>query len=608
MSNTSRLETMKGQIMKTIDGQELYAYIISGAKNVVVNEMNLNKINVFPVPDGDTGTNLTLTMKMIIQGANKVSNIGEQSHHIASLALNNAYGNSGMIFAQYFNGLSQAFSNKATISVQELVQGFNLGFEKAFSSVSQPKEGTVLTVMSLWAKTWEKQVSDNFEHVFEDVLTQLKAGVEGTKQQLKILKDNNVVDAGAMAFFYFMEGMLRFIKTRNLDDINFEAATLELVDEIMMSAEVGDFRYCAQYLVNTSTTAEEFQSILQGEGDSCVVNGMDGVVSIHIHTNEPQDIMKTCVSHGHVISHKVDDMWLQANMIHKPISKLAIITDSIADIPKSIADQHHCVVFPLNIIIDSVVYMDKVTMTSDDFYQHMDDYTLNPSSSQPTVSSVERLFKSVLQHYDEVIGIFVSSQMSGTYNTMQKALSNLNLEGKKVTLLDSKANSIAQGLVVMKALELKEAGYSFETIVSELEDVIERVKIYVSVKDLKYMIKGGRVSKVTGIVLSKLKLQPVISIDSTGKGIIPYKSFTQKSAVKSILKALKKDHQDSGVERYALVYADNPHDLDDFQTEVRSILDLEPDYIESISPIVGLNAGKGAFAIGYITKKKSNKS
>ena len=594
--------------MKTIDGQELYAYVISGAKNVVVNELNLNKINVFPVPDGDTGTNLTLTMKMIIQSANKMSNVGEQSHHIASLAMNNAYGNSGMIFAQYFHGLSQAFSNKATISVQEFALGFKLGFDKAFSAVTHPKEGTVLTVMKLWAQSWEKQVSDNFEHLFEEVLKQLKVNVEETKQQLKILKDNNVVDAGAMAFYYFMEGMLRFIQTRNLEDTNFDAATLELVDEIMMSAEVGYFRYCAQYLVNTTTSVEEFQSMLQGEGDSRVVNGMDGIISVHIHTNEPQNIMKTCVSHGHVISHKVDDMKLQANMIHKPLSKLAIITDSIADIPQSIADQHHCVIFPLNIIIDSVVYMDKVTMTSSDFYQHMDDYTLNPSSSQPTVTSVERLFKSVLQHYDEVIGIFVSSQMSGTYNTMQKALTNLNLEGKKVTLIDSKANSIAQGLIVMKALELKEAGHSFEMIVTEIEDVIKRVKIYVSVKDLKYMIKGGRVSKVTGIILSKLKLQPVISIDSNGKGYIPYKSLNQKSAVKSILKALKKDHHTLGIERYALVYADNPHDLDDFQTQISAILNQDPEYIESISPIVGLNAGKGAFAIGYVTKKELSKS
>ncbi|MBN2876415.1 MAG: DegV family protein, partial [Bacilli bacterium] len=126
--------------------------------------------------------------------------------------------------------------------------------------------------------------------------------------------------------------------------------------------------------------------------------------------------------------------------------------------------------------------------------------------------------------------------------------------------------------------------------------------IFVSVKDLKYMLKGGRVSKVQGFVLSKLKLQPVISIDEEGKGIIPFKSLTQKSAVKSILKVVKKDMETTGIERYALVYADDPNDLTEFKASLVKIIGKEPEYIEMISPIVGLNAGKGAFAVGYIKK------
>lgn len=586
--------------MTIINGQEWYACLISGAKNVVVNEINLNRINVFPVPDGDTGTNLSLTMNMMIQGAKQSDSVGEQTHLIASLALNHAYGNSGMIFAQYLQGLSHAFNDKVTITTQDLVKGFNQAFEKAFTSVSSPKEGTVLTVMKLWAQAWEKEVNDNVEKMFEVVLNQLQEGVEHTKQQLKVLKDHNVVDAGAMAFYYFMEGMHRFIKTRNLDDTNFQAAQLELVNEMLMSADIGHYRYCAQYLVKTATKSYELKSLIEPYGDSLVMNDVDQAISIHIHTNEPEKIMKHCVSHGQLISHKVDDMWLQANMIHKPVSKIAIITDSIADIPQSYADQNQCVILPLNIIIDTVVYMDKFTMKADDFYHHLDDYHLNPSSSQPTISSVERLLKSVLQHYDEVIGIFVSSKMSGTLNTMHKALNNLNMKGKRVTFIDSKVNSIAQGLVVSEALRVKALGWGYDAIVNHIESVVKRVKIYVSVKDLKYMIKGGRVSKTTGMVLSKLKLQPVISIDPTGQGIIPYKSFNQKSAVKSILKAIKKDMISHGIEKYALVYADNPNDLDDFKEKVISILGQEPEYIETISPIVGLNAGKGAFAIGYI--------
>ncbi|MBS3986936.1 MAG: DAK2 domain-containing protein, partial [Erysipelothrix sp.] len=208
--------------MKRIQAQEWYAYLISGAKNVVVNETNLNRINVFPVPDGDTGTNLSLTMTMMIQGVKKVEHVGEQTQAFASLALNNAYGNSGMIFAQYFHGLAQAFQNQVSLSTDDLVKGFQIAFEKAKSSVSSPKEGTVLTVMKVWAQSWEKHVNDNFEHAFEEVLHQLSKAVDHTTQQLKVLKDNHVVDAGAMAFYYFMQGIHRFMQTKSLDDVSFE--------------------------------------------------------------------------------------------------------------------------------------------------------------------------------------------------------------------------------------------------------------------------------------------------------------------------------------------------------------------------------------------------
>lgn len=595
----------QGERMNIINSQQWYAYLVAGAKNIVVNEMNLNRINVFPVPDGDTGTNLSLTMNMMIHGVKIVEHVGEQTQEFASLALNHAYGNSGMIFAQYLHGLSLAFQDKVSITSNDLVKGFQLAFDKARQSVASPKEGTILTVMRFWAQAWEKHMNENVADVFENLLIQLSKAVSNTTEQLKVLKDHNVVDAGAMAFYYFMQGIHRFIQTKKLDDIIIEASTLDIVDEIIMSADVGEYRYCAQYLVKPTHHDSTLKSTLDSLGDSLVMNEQNEMLSIHIHTNEPHTIMKICVELGHVLSHKVDDMWLQANMIHKPVSKLAILTDSIADVPQSMIDEHHCVVIPLNLIIDSVVYMDKITIKSTDFYKHLDDYTLNPTSSQPTIASIERSLKSLLQHYDEIIGIFVSSKMSGTINTIQKALHNLKSEDKRITLIDSKVNSIAQGLVVSEACRVKALGWEYEQIINHIHSVIQRVRIYVSVKDLKYMIKGGRVSKNTGIILSALKLQPVISIDNEGKGIIPFKSLSQKSAIKSILKTLKKDAVEHGIERYALVYTDNLDDLKLFSEQVKAIVHQDPEYIETISPIVGLNAGKGAIAIGYIMKESA---
>ena len=176
----------------------------------------------------------------------------------------------------------------------------------------------------------------------------------------------------------------------------------------------------------------------------------------------------------------------------------------------------------------------------------------------------------------------------------------MNLEGKKVKLIDSKVNSIAQGLLVAQLAKWRNEGLSFDELVNKTEQAIANTHIYVSVKDLKYMLRGGRVSKVQGFILSKLDLKPVISIDPQGKGEIYKKTLSQKKAVSLILKKVKEDMDTKGISTYGLVYADNPNDLTEFAKQVEQIIGKKPDYIEAISPIVGLNAGKGAFAIGYI--------
>lgn len=588
-----------------INGNELYAYIVSGARNVIVNEQNLNRLNVFPVPDGDTGTNLALTMNSILQGVENVQEANKMLDSVARVSIDNAYGNSGMIFAKYFIGWSKALESKTTITPLELIGSLRQAAQHAVSSVTHPKEGTILTVMREWANHFEIPNEDDFEQIIESSLIRLQDTVNKTKNQLKILKDNNVVDAGAQAFYYFVEGIVRFIKGHDLDNLEFKAATLDLISEPIMSIDVGKHRYCSQFLVKTLEDKAYIKKLLEPFGDSLVVNQNDQHISIHLHTNNPDFVMERLLECGEVLSHKADDMFLQANLIHNKKAKMAIITDSIADLPREFMDQEHCVLISLNLIIDSVVYMDKVTIKSDRFYKCLDDYNLNPSSSQVSPKLIERVFNQVLQNYDEVIGIFVSSKMSGTFNNIKKVVDKLNLEGKRVQIIDSKSNSVTEGLLVREALMLKSQGKTFDEIIERVNEIIPNLRIYVSVLDLKYMLKGGRVSKTTGFILSKLKLQPVISIDSDGKGIIPFKSLSQKSAIKSILKTIKKDMIESGIDKYALVYADNPNDLEQFKMSVISILKKEPEYIETISPIVGLNAGKGAFAIGYIKKNKA---
>lgn len=583
-----------------IDGKRLYSFIVSGARNLIVNEHQLNRINVFPVADGDTGTNLALTMRTVLSKAQSQDRADVTMDSIAKAAVENAYGNSGMIFAQYLNGLAIGLKNKATITKDEFVHIVESAVGYAYQAVASPKEGTILTVMNQWSIDMRSNISDEFEELFEKSVHSAKDVVDQTKFKLKVLLDNNVVDAGAKGFLYFIEGILHFIKTGKLDDEQFKAAELDDMEEIYPDTNVGENRFCSQFLLRSDKPTEYFKQLLENQGDSLVVTSKEGYVQVHLHTKEPAAIMSLLVNEGQVTSHKVDDMQLQANLIHKPKSRIAIVTDSIADLPKSIIDDEQITVLPLNLIVESTVYLDKVTMTPDYFYQYLDDYKMNPTSAQATPEVIERIFSAVLNNADAVIGIFVSSKMSGTFNNIKRVVDKMDTKGKKIAMIDSKVNSVAEGMLVVEACQYRNQGLSFDEIVNKINEKIAKTHIYVSVKDLKYMIRGGRVSKVQGIVLSKLKLKPVISIDDEGKGSIFAKTLSVKGAEKAILKKIKQDMETFNIEKYSMVYADDPSVMEEFVKKVESIIGKKPEYVDTISPIVGLNAGNGAFAIGYI--------
>jgi DegV family protein with EDD domain len=585
---------------EVIDGKKLYSYIVSGARNLIVNEHNLNSINVFPVADGDTGTNLALTMKTVLNKAKQLDRADLTMDGIAKIAVENAYGNSGMIFAQYLNGLANGLKDKESVTEEEFIQVFDHAVSYAYQAVAAPKEGTILTVMSQWANDLKLNIGSEFEELFEKSVNSAKLAVDSTKFKLKVLLDNNVVDAGAKGFLFFVEGILHFIKTGKMDDVEFQAAELDDVSQLHPNTDLGDNRYCSQYMIQTDKSTDFFKMLLKDDGDSLVVTNKDEYVQVHIHTNDPAKVMTNLVKAGTVTTHKVDDMQLQTNMLFKPISKIGIITDSIADLPKEIMDKYQITVIPLNLIVESTVYSDKVTMTPEYFYEYLDKFKMNPTSAQATPDVIERIVNGVLKNVDSVIGIFVSSKMSGTFNNISRVINKMEIKDKKIALIDSKVNSVAQGMLVKEAALLREEGLSFDEIVTKIEQKVAKTHIYVSVKDLKYMIRGGRVSKVQGIILSKLKLKPVISIDEKGNGTIFAKTLSVKSAEKAILKKIKKDMKEFTIEKYSMVYADDSSVMDRFVSKVEKIIGKKPEYVDSISPIVGLNAGNGAFAIGYI--------
>ena len=591
----------------TINGNNIYNYFISGAKKLIYSEKALNSINVFPVADGDTGTNLALTMKMVIANAKKDAQLYKALLSISEAATENAYGNSGMIFAQFLNGFAAESGLKAEISLSEFADIAAKATKYAYEAVASPKEGTILSVMRDWAQDFKSKLHlDDFGQVLTQSIESARGFVEQTRERLKVLMEHNVVDAGAKGFLIFLEGILEFVTKGEVEASAeiVESSVMEQHINVTSATEVLKNRYCSQFFIESEKELKQLKSMITDFGDSLVVTGRNNKHQIHIHTDVPQLVMQALAKEETILSQKIEDMKLTNALIYRKKHDIGLITDSIADVPQTFLDEAQVTVIPVNLICDSVAYLDKLTMTPELFYEQIDLYKMNPTSAQPSYGAVEKALLSLCEHYSSIIGVFVSQKMSGTYNNAKKAAQKLSAQGKKITVINSISNSGGEGMLLMEAARLIEKGERYDDIVTKLEQRKADTRIYVSVRDLSHMIKGGRISKVTGFILSKIKLQPVISIDRKGNGMVFKKTLKQKAAVSQIVSAFKKDEAKRGIQNYSIVYSDKIEDTEGLAKRLEAVCGKKPDYIAPISPVVGLNAGAGSFAVAYILKEQ----
>ena len=285
-------------------------------------------------------------------------------------------------------------------------------------------------------------------------------------------------------------------------------------------------------------------------------------------------------------------------MVNHKKYPIALVTDSIADLPQTLIDKYQIHQYPLGLMINDTTYYDKLTIYSKDFYKMMDSLEVYPTSSQPNPKSLENFFSQLTTYYDQIIVLTVSSKMSGTHQTFLDATSKFT--DKKITVIDTMQNSGAQGLLVLKAAEAIDQNKSYEDIVSMIEKLKHESRILVSVKTLKYMVKGGRVKKVTGLVGKILNLKPVISIDDKGEGIIFDKGFSIKTSNKKIFNHVESVSKTHHIDKYAIVHANAPERAEEYEKIYTKLLGKKPAYIIDISSIVALSAGIGTVAIAYI--------
>ncbi|SDC49900.1 hypothetical protein SAMN05421734_11017 [Pelagirhabdus alkalitolerans] len=589
--------------METITYDELYNGLINGAKEVMNNRLFLNNINVFPVADGDTGSNLFSMMHSIVHHSELKDNTKTTVDTIADSAIIGARGNSGLIFAQYFQGFSEGITEETVITKESFATAIKEGMEYAYRAVEKPVEGTILTTMSVFHDALSKELEshDAFDQLLETAFEKVESAVGNTTEQLKVLKKSSVVDSGAKGFAYFVKGFLDGVRGHAISTDQLETEeTIPAIHED--DHDIGDYRYCTEALIEHDSSVEDLKSLLTDLGDSIVQVKGKTKTRLHIHTNEPAEMFDRLSDHGHIIEQKVDDMMMQYERIYNQKYKTVIVTDSIADLPKEILDDAQVHVVHISLLVGETSFVDKLTITNEKLFELAKNKNSHPTSSQPTAKTVEEAYRYLLTYYDEVVVFSVAKALSGTYNVFTKAAEVFNQDEQLIHVIDTKQNSVAEGLIVWQAIQNLKANKSVDEIIREANRSIDQSKILVKINTLDNMIASGRLSVRAGGIAKKVGLKPIVSLDENGEGEVFKIAFNPEKAQKKIIKHLKNIKDTKGIKHFAVTYVNDAKLGQAFAEELKTALNQEPEYITESSGVIAVGAGAGAVAVAYITE------
>ena len=591
--------------IRYINGKRIYYAFLAGTREVMQQRKHLNEINVFPVADGDTGSNMASTLNHILSTVTPTSNMNETLKSIADASLSGARGNSGIILAQFLNGVASEVRQHQVMTAQAFGQTLVNSVPYAYGSMAHPVEGTMLTVIKTWAEAFNEagKKSNDFVEILNQSLEQAREALLKTPEKLEILRRAKVVDSGAQGFVHFLEGVVKLIQSGNMRQFldRQQVPEAESIPVEVLSPDETTYRYCTEgMLTGEGLPLQEIKEFLMKKGDSVIVAGNESRCRFHFHTDSPEEVFVKLRKHGLMTDQKVDDMVRQQDALYRKKASVALITDSIADLPQEFQDEYQVYRIPCQVMVEGAPFLDQVTLTTPmlfDFLEELEEY---PTSSQPTLKNVDEMLEFLLQQYDHILMLSVSAQNSGTWQTFRKAAEKAQKKGKKIIVIDTKKNSGAEGLLVMRAAEAIQNGNTLEETAELIEKLIPHTYIFVSLATFEYMVRGGRVSPMKGKLAKWMNLKPIVSLDAEGKGVAFGKAFSRQANTRKIMEIVKNLHHDKPVERYCVVHADAHDKAEEYAALLEKITGIPPAYITEISPIVALNAGRGAVAVALI--------
>ncbi|HTY42772.1 MAG TPA: DegV family protein [Thermoanaerobaculia bacterium] len=590
-----------------LDGNRLSRAVIAGAHFVAERAEALNRINVFPVPDGDTGTNVASTLQKIASGISRVRqrHLAEMAKSLADQAVGGARGNSGAILAQFFCGFSEGLPDSPRATTSAFGAAVVKAAESAYAAIARPVEGTILTVI----RDWARHVADRAEQVRDfgvllpDSLKAARASLENTPKQMKALAKAGVVDAGAQGFVYLLEGIVKYFRESART-----APTPVAPEEIQAavfdkSPEAILFRYCTEVLL-------EGDAIDRGElrreaallGDSIVMAGGASKIRLHIHTNEPEKLFAVAARYADVAQTKVEDMRAQheSHFDKNRASRVGVVTDSTCDLPESMLEDLGVGVVPVRVYFGSENYLDKVTITPSEFYGRFAVTDVAPKTSQPPPADFTQVYDNVATHAGAIVSVHLGSNLSGTY---QAALVGARpVPRTDIAHVDSGNVSVGLGLVVRAAAEAARSGRTAAEVADVARETAARVRLFVAVPTLKHLIRGGRVSAARGFFAKLLGLLPILTLTRDGRVEAAGKARGYDAARRKMMRLLfaEAGERVSASRRFGVAHCDAEDAAEEIAREIRARYPESDVLIAECGPALGAHGGPGALAVAVL--------
>ena len=598
-----------------LDGPRLRRSLVAACEYTRQQRQELNRINVFPVPDGDTGTNLALTVQAIADRLrrNRDRDVCAVADEAAEAALLGARGNSGMMLSHFLLGFAAHLKGRRRVGPRGFADALGGGIDNLYAALDDPVEGTILTVIRDTANAAREKPGTDFVPCVEGLVEAARASLERTPSLLPVLAAAGVVDAGGRGFVHMLEGVLLLINGDPIvagDETDY-ADVPAAVAAIDYPEDEEQYRYCTEALVRGEglPASAVVRRELRRHGDSIIVVSSNTLLKVHIHTDGPEGVFSYLRTLGRLATKKAEDMRAQhaaarhggghQRLVRRPF---AILTDSGNDLPEDIIRAHGIHVVPAILVDQGRPLLDGIDITADDFHAKMRDPGGElPTTSQPPPQAFLEGFARAAEDGDRILGVLLGSGVSGTFGSAEAAARTF--DKAPVHLFDSRGVSMLEGLMVLKAAELAESGMSAEEILAELARVRGQSGIFATVDTFDRLLHSGRVGKGQAWVGGMLGVKPILSLNTEGK-VVPVGKVIGRGKVLPAVLGLLEDRIPAGAKRlrFGVVHVGCPEMIEQVSAALRARYG-EVDILSGpATPIFATHVGLGAWCLAYMVE------